>query len=262
MMGCWPWSFSSEAASGWTVEGVHVRRAHDDCIENDLLHSGTIEDSFLDGCFAAISAKATKGAIESGVDGTGERMTIRDSLIRLQPMPHVYRPGEFVSPGHTVLFKFQEGWEHDVDGNPIEPGGGRSPQLEVHDTVIVLEQHPSIRQSAVRDGLKLRTDLLPEFDQNRERGGPLPPEPYLRPEDCSDNTVVWLGEGEPDLGHLPPCFEVLTGDEAREFWEERRSAWLDDHPMAWQRDSDPEVFTYEELPDPSPQPEPTPTDCP
>lgn len=245
--------FAMSTAEDWTVRGVHIRQAHDDCIENDLLHSGTIEDSFLDGCFTAISAKATRGAIGSGVDGTGERIIIRDSLIRLQPMPHVYRPGEFVAPGHTVLFKFQAGWEY--HGHEV---GGRSPQLEVRDTVIVLEQYPSIRQSAVRHGRPLRRDLLPRYDPNRERGGPLPPEPYLRPDDCSDNTVVWLGEGEPDLGHLPPCFEVLTGAEAREFWEERRSAWLDDHPLAWQRDSDPEVFDHEELPDPSPRTGPLP----
>src|SRR5690606_10515100 len=98
-----------------------------------------------------------------------------------------------------------------------------------------------------------------QYDPNPQRGGPLPPEPYLRPEDCSDNVVVWLGQGEPDLGDLPACFEVLTGEAAVEYWEDRRTAWLEDHPLAWQRDSDPEVFTYEELPDRShPLPEPCP----
>jgi hypothetical protein len=175
-------------AEDWTLRGIHVRQAHDDCVENDNLHSGLLEDAFLDGCYVAFSAKATEAGAAAGVDGTGETVTIRSSLLRLQPMPHVSNPDRFAQPGHGGFFKMG-----------AVPGHGRSPRLEVHDSVFVLETHPVVRASdpSVHD------DLLPTYDPDGD--GPLPPEPYLAPDDCSGNTVVWLGDGEPRFGDLPAC---------------------------------------------------------
>ena len=42
---------------------------------------------------------------------------------------------------------------------------------------------------------------------------------------CTDNTLIWLGDGDYP-GDLPDCFEVVKG---RRAWREARSAWLKQH---------------------------------
>lgn len=209
----------------WTLRGVHIRAAHDDCVQNDDLLSGLIEDSFLDGCYVAVSASEV-GAPDNG----HETVTIRGSLVRMQPMPHVYKPEEHVTPGYATVFKWAR-----------YPEQGHSPRLAIHDTVFVLEQHGSIKRAT-----GYHADLLPVFDPDG-KNGPLPAEPYLDPADCSGNTVVWLGPGDPGFDDLPPCFTVLTGQTARNFWAATRAEWLDTHPLAWQPDEDPGIFDYDEL---------------
>jgi hypothetical protein len=54
-----------------------------------------------------------------------------------------------------------------------------------------------------------------------------PPLEYMDPGDCSNNTMVWLGEG-PFPGELPACFTVTTDpavwDAAVADWTARRPA--------------------------------------
>lgn len=227
--------------SDWGLHGVHIRQAHDDCVQNDNLHSGVIQDSFLDGCYVGFSAQRTKS---SNRDGTGNTVQILGSLIRMQPMPHPYQPSwnpnNFTTPGHSALFKMPAG---PMNGGDPSRTPGRAPSLEIRDTVIVMEQYPNIRRSnpSVYDA-----KLIPDYDP--DGAGPLPRESYLAAEDCSNNTLVWLGEGEPVFNPaLPSCFTVLTGQTARDFWATKRADWLATHPLAWQPDTNPEVFTYDEL---------------
>ena len=114
-------------------------------------------------------------------DGRGNTWIVRDSLIRLQPMPTVYK-GE--APGHGKFFK----WDKE----------GLGPRLDLHNNIFRVDQPPN--------------------------GGDLGvPEEYLG--SCSNNIVVWLGEGEyPDP--LPSCFTVTTD---KSVWDAAVSVWKANH---------------------------------
>lgn len=162
-------------AENFTVRELHLTYIRDDCIENDRLHSGVVEDSLLDGCYTAFSARPNPN--DSKSDGTADVWIIRRSLIRLQPMPTVYK-GD--APGHGMFFKWDK--------------NGRGPMLELHDNIFRVDQLPNAGDLGV-------------------------PEGYLA--SCSNNVVVWLGEGEfPDS--LPDCFTITT---EKAVWDEAVAAW-------------------------------------
>ena len=93
-----------ERAQDFVVRRVHLSFSRDDCVENDWLHSGTVENSLLDGCYNAFSARPYAG--QSGLrDGSHNLWTIRDSLVRLQPMPRPYLDQGLI-PGTAGFFKW------------------------------------------------------------------------------------------------------------------------------------------------------------
>jgi hypothetical protein len=74
-----------EGAQGWLVRRVELSDSRDDCIENDWLYAGTVEDSLLDGCYNAFSARTYSG--QSGVvDGSRNLFTVEHTLVWLRPM--------------------------------------------------------------------------------------------------------------------------------------------------------------------------------
>ena len=162
-------------AENFTVRELHLTYIRDDCIENDRLHSGVVEDSLLDGCYTAFSARPNPDDLES--DGAGDVWIIRRSLIRLQPMPTVYK-GD--APGHDKFFKWDK--------------NGRGPMLELHDNIFRVDQPPIAGDLGV-------------------------PEGYLA--SCSNNIVVWLGEGD-FPSSLPDCFTITT---EKAVWDEAVVAW-------------------------------------
>jgi hypothetical protein len=113
-----------DGARNFTISGAHLSFIHDDCIENDQLYSGTVQDSLLDGCYVAFSARPTSG---DQVDGHTNTYTIRNNVVRLEAMPTVYK-GK--APGHGGFFK----WE---DGAHV------SPQLDVRDNVFRVDSRPN-----------------------------------------------------------------------------------------------------------------------
>ena len=86
----------------WTIRRIHVQRARDDCIENDRLYSGLIDDALFEGCYVFLSERPGSG-VGIPVDGRKEMVKIQNTLVYLQPMPSVYsgRP-----PGTGPLFKW------------------------------------------------------------------------------------------------------------------------------------------------------------
>jgi RHS repeat-associated protein len=72
----------SQATSGpnWSIRRALVKYSRATCVTNDFYHSGTIEDSFLDGCWRGV------GADEQSPlgDSSANLVVIRNSLIRLQ----------------------------------------------------------------------------------------------------------------------------------------------------------------------------------
>lgn len=85
----------------FTIKGVHLSHIRDDCIENDDLHAGLIDDSLFDGCYEAFSARPEC----TGCDGRTNIMTIQNSLIRLEAIYGIYK-NKGVSPGHDGFFKW------------------------------------------------------------------------------------------------------------------------------------------------------------
>ena len=92
-------------------------------LENDHLLGGTVEDSLLDGCFVAFSARNT----DPTVDGHDNLCTIEKTLVRLQPMPGPPEGGDL---GHKGFFKWID-W-----GAP----SSRSPMLALFDDVFMAEE--------------------------------------------------------------------------------------------------------------------------
>lgn len=92
-----------DQAQNWAVRRVEFSDSRDDCIENDWLHSGTVENSLLDGCYNAFSARTYSD--QSGVsDGSDNLVAIRHTLVRLRPMARTYN-GE-KEPGTAGFFKW------------------------------------------------------------------------------------------------------------------------------------------------------------
>jgi hypothetical protein len=122
-------------ADHFTVTGVHLSFIHDDCVQNDELYAGVIEDSLLDGCYVAFSARPTKG---KSTDGRTNTETIRDNVVRLQPMPTVYK-GK--APGNGGFFKWDE--------------HGRGPRLVIRDNVFRVDQRPNHQTLGLPEGYRV-----------------------------------------------------------------------------------------------------------
>lgn len=111
-------------APGARLRGVYMTDIHDDCVQNDYMHSVSIKDSFLDGCYVAFSARAWKSGIQRRPDNLWE---IHDSLVRLEPQPVVYAPHRLPSPGHGPFFKWAE-------------SSGQAPRVSIRNTVFRADQ--------------------------------------------------------------------------------------------------------------------------
>lgn len=170
--------FDDDAANGH-VSGVHLSKIRDDCVENDEYNNLVIEDSLFDGCYTGLSAR--RGSGDSTSDGRDNLVVLRNSLLRMEPMPTVYK-GD--APGNGKIWK----WTTD-------PEDGHGPFIAMHGNVFRADQPPT-------DG---------DY-------GSLPPE-YVA--SCSDNVMVWLGEG-PFPGDLPDCFTITTD---RSVWDDAVAAW-------------------------------------
>ena len=92
-------SFDVQDDSNWSIRNVHVKYSRDDCIENDFLNAGTIDSTFLDGCYDGVSAQEYSGS----PNGNNNILTMSNSLVRLQSMDAVY--GGAV-PNHNAFWKW------------------------------------------------------------------------------------------------------------------------------------------------------------
>jgi hypothetical protein len=124
-------------ADNFHITGVHLSFIHDDCIENDQLYSGVVEDSLLDGCYVAFSARPSSG---NAVDGHENTETFRNNVVRLQPMPTVYKGR---APGNGGFFK----WDDKAH---------RAPKLVVTNNVFRVDQRPNHQTLGLPDGYKVR----------------------------------------------------------------------------------------------------------
>lgn len=89
-------------SSDFLIKHAYLAYIHDDCVQNDDLLVGAIEDSYLDGCYVGLSARRSSGTT---FDGRFNTWSISRSLVRLQAMPTVYSGG---AAGHGGFFKWDE----------------------------------------------------------------------------------------------------------------------------------------------------------
>ena len=110
-------------AEGFLIKDVWLSYIRDDCVENDHLNGGVVDDSLFDGCFSAFSARN----IDTTIDGHTNLWTIQHTLVRLQPMPGPPEGGDL---GHKGFFKWID-W-----GDP----NSRSPMLALFNDVFMAEE--------------------------------------------------------------------------------------------------------------------------
>jgi hypothetical protein len=111
-------------AANFTIRNVWLSKIRDDCVENDQYNSGVLEDSLLDGCYTALSAR--RNSSDTTSTGDGNLWTIRRNLIRLEPMPTVYKGS---APGHARF------WKWDKDGHGVD--------MALHDNIWRADQPPT-----------------------------------------------------------------------------------------------------------------------
>ena len=126
-----------DGASNWRVRGAHTTLIHDDCLQDDYLNAGVISDSLFDGCYVGISTRASSNNTTS--DGHTNTLTLESSLLRLAPMPTVYKG---TAPGHGGFFK----WDNDAH---------RSPKLALHNNVFRVDQTPNHGSLGLPDGYQV-----------------------------------------------------------------------------------------------------------
>ncbi len=88
------------AGTNFHLRAIYLSNMHDDCIQNDSLNSGVVEDSLFDGCYVGIS----EDDFTKTRNGSANTMTFQNNLLYMKPMPTVFRG---TVPGISFLFK---GW--------------------------------------------------------------------------------------------------------------------------------------------------------
>ncbi|HYT99947.1 MAG TPA: Ig-like domain-containing protein [Gemmatimonadales bacterium] len=104
----------------WTLRASYIHYARDGCVENHFVFSGTIDDALLDGCFIGFASRPYTTA----QDGSNNVMTIKNTLVRLQPMDGVFT-GPL--PGHGGFYEWS----------------ATSPMLSLHNDVFRVDQNLS-----------------------------------------------------------------------------------------------------------------------
>ncbi len=90
------------AQTYFTVRGVYVSDAHDDCLENTREQGGLTDDSLFDGCYESFSARPPSADLGT-YSGANNVWTIQNSLVRLQDQIGV---ASGPSPGNAGFFKW------------------------------------------------------------------------------------------------------------------------------------------------------------
>jgi len=116
-----------KGGDGFVLRNLYFQYIRDDCVENDDIAGGVIEDSLFDGCNTGISERPTKGNPQlSHPAPPSETLTLSHVLLRLQPMPGP-RGHTAASLGHGELFKWS-------------PVGNR---LVLRDSTFLVEARPN-----------------------------------------------------------------------------------------------------------------------
>jgi uncharacterized protein YjdB len=177
--------------ANWTFRGSYLKYMRDDCIENDFLNNGLIEDSFLDGCYDGVSSREYSGA----QDGSNNVVVMRNSLVRLQAMDRAYSG---TVPNHNAFWK----WSSSI-----------GPKVALYNNVFRADQ-PSKEGNGAGMYMAPPPGKLADCENNVMvwlGTGPFP-------------------ETLPTTFNGKPCFRLLTGAEGLQYWNDAAARWKANHP--------------------------------
>lgn len=187
-------SFDAQGDATWTVRGTYLKYMRDDCIENDFLNSGTIDDSFFDGCYDGISSREYSAT----QDGSNNVVVVRNSLIRLQAMDRAYGGA---LPNHNAFWK----WSRSI-----------GPKVALYNTVFRAD-HPSREGNGAGMYMAPPPGKLLDCENNVMV--------WLGP--------GAFPEALPTTFNGKPCFRLLTGAEGLQYWNDAAAQWKANHPWVF-----------------------------
>lgn len=114
-------------AEDFVIRNAWLSYVRDDCVENDSMNAGVVDDSLFDGCYVGFSARNS----DLTIVGSENVWTIQNTLVRLEPMPGSRESGTL---GHKGFFKWTN-W-----GDPSSP----SPKLALYNNVFMAEQQGEV----------------------------------------------------------------------------------------------------------------------
>lgn len=191
-----------------TVDHVWVSNVRDDAIEADLPYNGmTVRDSLFDRVFSFISM--APGGTPN--DHSTETITLERNLIRLYGWPYSQEQvdgSRVLRPYHIAFFKTGSGY------------AAKMPRIAIRDTVIAADMYNPNNSTKSTDTGSHWANAFRRIDPAR----------------CSGNFFLWMPDSPVPavmLDQMPAgCFTVLSGADARAYWDVRRAAWIASHPDA------------------------------
>ena len=197
-------SYDGAENTDWSVRGIYLKYIRDDCIENDFLNSGTIDDSFFDGCYSGVSAQRYAASMDQ--DGHTNLVTMKNSLMRMQAMDAAYSGAV-------------------PNGNPFWKWDDLGPQLALYNNVFRAD-------ARAREDQGIRETMVPPnlVDCANNVMIWLGPGafPYSYPATFNGKT----------------CFTILTGQVGLAYWNAAVATWTARHPVTQQDIAAPIVSLF------------------
>jgi len=181
----------AESAVDFRIIGARMTNVHDDCVEDDGMRGGLIEDSYLE-CWSGLSARGYDNYVHHRPE---ETVTVRNSLIYATGSPQL-------TAGHVGWFKFSN--------NPATEG--TPPKLVLDKVVLRVDTPPNLEHSL---------ELPPTY---RDVSDPTGHTRIPWPMECIDVVIVWGGAATygPYTWPVPPCATVT---EDLSVWQTAVANW-------------------------------------
>lgn len=117
----------SKDSNRFVLRGSWISETRDDCIENDYLNAGRIEDMLLDGCFAGLSMRPPKGEDRTAA---GDAVVLRGVLMRMQG--YLYKGEQHEAPPFKVI--------------------EAAPRIAIHDSILAMGDAETLSKARVAIG--------------------------------------------------------------------------------------------------------------
>jgi hypothetical protein len=113
---------------GFVLRNIYMTYIRDDCVENDDIAGGLIEDSLFDGCYTGISERPASGSPQLAHRApAAEQLVMNRVLMRMQAQPGPHGTNNPKLLGHGKPFKWS-----DVANKVV-----------IKDSIILLERQPN-----------------------------------------------------------------------------------------------------------------------